>query len=157
MSQTLIQLLNDPGFREGTDWLRRDWSANQDVFREGDEGKQLYILLEGAVRITGDVVLDQERRIHPGFCDLEKGAVFGEMVLFDDAPRSATVKTITSCQMAVIDGARLLEFFAGRPDVGYRVLYELMQITVQRLRQTNKKLFTLLAWGLKAHQIDTDL
>jgi CRP-like cAMP-binding protein len=150
-------LLERADFREGEHWQRRQLEAGRTVFREGEAGSELYLVLEGSVRVMGDVELEARRHIQPGFCDLPAGALFGELALFDQGPRSATVVAVQDTELAVIDGRQLLEFFEKNPEVGYRIMKSLMMILVGRLRSTNKKLVSLFAWGLKAHQIERHL
>ena len=150
-------MLEHPDFRSGEHWQRRCLEAGELVLEEGDAGRDVYLVIAGRLRVLGDVELDEERRIRPGFCDLGPGSVFGELGLFDDQPRSARVETLTEAELAVLDGPRLMAFFEEHPDIGYRVLKELLEVLVGRLRRTNKKLVSLLAWGLKAYQLDPHL
>jgi CRP-like cAMP-binding protein len=150
-------LLDHPDFPEGSHWRRRRVAAGQAVFREGEVGSELFLILEGGVRVVGEVQLEARRHIQPGFCDLPAGALFGELALFDHEPRSATVVAVGDTELAVIDGERLLRFFDANPEMGYNLLKELITVMVGRLRSTNKKLVSLFAWGLKAHQIEQHL
>ncbi|WP_158675426.1 Crp/Fnr family transcriptional regulator [Thiohalobacter thiocyanaticus] len=147
MVQSLQTLLQHPAFVEGVQWRRAEYPANHCLFRAGEPGGDIFVLLSGAVRVTGNVSLDDERHIRPGVCDLESGAVFGELALFDAGPRSASVTTLTPVELAVIDGAELLRFFEAHPDTGYMVLREIIEMLVARLRLTNDKVWSLLAWG----------
>ena len=61
----------------------------EEVVREGDRGGQLYLLLEGSV----DVVLARGEREEAVVNTIEAIGYFGEMAVFDDAPRSATIVT----------------------------------------------------------------
>jgi CRP/FNR family transcriptional regulator, cyclic AMP receptor protein len=153
----LRALLDHPDFREGEHWHRHRVAAGQAVFREGETGSELYLILEGSVRVMGDVELEPRRRIQPGFCDLSAGALFGELALFDQEPRSATVVAVADTELVVIDGGQLLRFFDANPEVGYTILNKMLSVIVGRLRSTNKKLVSLFAWGLKAHGIEQHL
>lgn len=157
LSSDLAALLRDPEFVEGRDWRERHLAAGETLFAEGSPGETLYLLEAGAVRVTGGVELDQGRRIQPGVCDLGPGAVFGEVVLFDEGPRSATVMATHESRLIEIDGPALLRFLDAHPERGYRILRGLISVMVGRLRATNRKLLSLLAWGLKAHDIDGHL
>lgn len=150
-------LLAHPDFQEGVHWRRCRYEAGTAVFREGDTGREVYLILEGGVRVIGDVELDAARRVQPGLCDLARGALFGELALFDRGARSATVTAVEDTELAVIDGDRLLAFFEDNPDLGYRFLRELLTMVVGRMRATNRKLVSLFAWGLKAHGIEGHL
>lgn len=157
MEKSLRALLSHREFEEGHYWQRQTFAANESIVEEGTVGSQIYLVLSGRVRVLGDVSLGEDRRIRPGFFDLDAGEVFGELALFDRAPRSASVVAVTECELAAIDGDRLLAFLDAHTDVGYEVLKDLVNALVVRLRNTNRKLFSLMAWGLKAHGLDEHL
>ena len=157
MGCLLQTLLDHPEFSEGVYWHKRDYSANEAVFREGDEGRDVYIILNGNVRILGSVDVGDAKRIQPGFGELGAGEVFGEVALFDSHARSATVQALDALTLAVLDGDKLLSFLDTHPDVGYPVLKELIETLVVRLRKTNQRMFSLFAWGLKSKGIGEHL
>lgn len=157
MKNALYSLLDHPSFEEGTVWTRRQAEADETLFTEGDQGSEVYLLLKGTVRVVGAVDLDDKRTVHPGFSDLEAGQVFGELPLFDGEPRSATVIALTDCELAVIEGEQLMAFLDAHPDLGYPIFKELIHLLVGRLRQANRRIFSLFAWGLKMRGIDRHL
>ena len=154
MSAALFNLLEHPEFPESGCWHRQVFDENQPVFEEGDHGREVFLILAGKVRILGNVDLDDQRKIQPGFSELEKGHVFGELAAFDQAPRSATVVTLEETTLAVIDGDKLIQFLDEHPEIGYPIFKELIDTLVSRLRKANKRIFSLFAWGLKAKDID---
>ena len=87
--------------------------------------------------------------MRPGVRDLEAGEVFGELALMDNLPHSTTVTAITSCEIAVIDGKRLQNYLSENQEMGCLVYKAISEMLVARLRKTNEKVFSLLAWGLK--------
>lgn len=157
MEKALQSLLSHPEFSEGHHWQRQQFGANTTIVEVGEAGSQIYLVLSGRVRVLGDVSLGDDKRIRPGFFDLDAGEVFGELALFDREPRSASVVAVSDCELAVMDGDRLLVFLDAHPDVGYGVLKDLVTALVARLRKTNRKLFSLMAWGLRAHRLDQHL
>ena len=157
MRSALYNLLEHPGFRAEVLWQSRRLAANHTVFAEGEYSREVYLILSGAVRVVGNVDLDEQRQLHPGFSELAEGQLFGEMPLFDGEPRSATVITLSECELAVMDGDRLMAFLDSHPEVGYPIYKELIHAMVVRLRQANKRIFSLFAWGLKTHGIDPHL
>src|SRR5262245_11979466 len=67
------------------------------LFREGEKGEKMYVLLEGEVDIfLGDFVLETAG----------PGALLGEMALIDDNPRTANAVAKTSVKLAQIDRRR---------------------------------------------------
>lgn len=157
MRSTLEELLTHPDCAEGVLWRRQRVTSKAMVFRQGDTGRDVYVVLSGVVQVIGAVELEGQRRINSGFFELHSGAIFGEFALFDSKPRSASVMAVNDCELAVIDGQALLSFFDSHPDIGYQVLKELIALMIERLRKTNSKLFSLFAWGLKVHDIDKHL
>lgn len=157
VKSALNNLLGHHSFAEGVLWTRRKVAANETLFAEGDRGSEVYLILKGAVRVVGNVDLDDHRTVHPGFSDLHEGQVFGELPLFDGEPRSATVVTLTDCELAVLEGETLMAFLDAHPDLGYPIFKELIHLLVGRLRKANRRIFSLFAWGLKMRGIDQHL
>lgn len=145
----LHKLLEHPDFEEGSHWKICKVKPNQVIFREGENGRSIYLILTGSVRLMGSLNLDDERRVQPGFSDLGIGEVFGELPLFDNQPRSASVIAVSECDLVEINSDSLISFLDQHPDVGYEVLKELYHMLVRRLRKANGKIFSLFAWGLK--------
>jgi NADH:ubiquinone reductase (H+-translocating) len=97
---------------------REHFEPNETIFREGDWGDSLYIILDGEVEITRDV---------PGQSDvplarLRRGECFGEMGLVRQMPRSATVRTVTRVNVLAMDRYTFQALFAHLPPL--RLFFE---------------------------------
>jgi CRP-like cAMP-binding protein len=136
---------------------RQTYAANQRLITEGDADRRLFLIESGLVRVTGRVTLEDNRHIQPGLCDLGPGDVFGELTLFDAAPRSASVVAVEDSEVLVFEAAMLADYFDCNPDRGYAVLKSLFSVLTTRLRQADQRLESLFAWGLKMHGIDKHL
>ena len=84
------------------------------LFNQGDVAECCYLLCSGTVdvRIT---IADGCRSV----ATIEPGELIGEMALFTDSLRNATLKTITACKLLVIqkkDFQKLIEHADGAPD-----------------------------------------
>src|SRR5438045_6484196 len=67
------------------------------LFREGDNGDKMYVLLEGEIDIfLGDFVLETAG----------PGSLLGEMALIDDSPRTAHAVAKTPSRLSQIDRRR---------------------------------------------------
>ena len=154
VASLLHALLDHPEFCEGTLWRRECVPARQTIFAEGDQGCDIYLIMRGKSRVVGNVDLDERRRMQSGFSVLREGDVFGELTLFDGEPRSAGIITDTECELVVINGELLMDFLDAHPDLAYPIFKELIHIVVGRLRQANRRIFSLFAWGLKVRGID---
>ncbi len=157
MSSLLFALLDNPGFEEDKLWRRVCQPAGSIIFSEGDHSTEIYLVLTGDLRVLGKVDLDEQRKIQPGFGELIKGDIFGEMAMFDDSPRSATVVSLTDVELAVIKADNLFSFLDNHPECGYPIMKELLSMVVQRLRKANQRIFSLFAWGLKSKGLDNHL
>jgi NNP family nitrate/nitrite transporter-like MFS transporter len=85
--------------------------ANQVVFREGDPGDALYVILSGTVRVSHSNEQGQE----VGLATLQAGDTFGELALIDGEPRSATIATIAPCQFFLLGRHDFLSFISKSP------------------------------------------
>ncbi len=69
---------------------------------EGEPSRGVYLILHGTVSVYKN---DSESGSMVRIAYLEGGAVFGEMSLFENAPRSATVGATTTCYLFYLDVA----------------------------------------------------
>ncbi|MDL2717503.1 MAG: cyclic nucleotide-binding domain-containing protein [Acidobacteriota bacterium] len=93
------------------------YKAGASVITEGESGKEMFVIESGSVEVfrgSGP----KEHRISL----LEAGDFFGEMVLLDDQPRSASARAATDCQLLVIDATTLDELLRQYPEVAVRML-----------------------------------
>jgi hypothetical protein len=74
------------------------FTAGEPVFRQGDPGDECYIVMRGG--LSGEVRFDGAAEPHR--FQLGPGALFGEMGLFLEQPRSATVMAAEETQLLVI-------------------------------------------------------
>jgi CRP/FNR family transcriptional regulator, cyclic AMP receptor protein len=106
------------------------------IFRHGDPGDKLYLILEGKVRISREVPGMGEEAL----AILGPGQMFGEMALLDESPRSADANVHETCKVLAVprDGFDDLLFI--NKDLAYEVLWSFVRMLVTRLRETNDKL-----------------
>lgn len=102
-------------------------SQGETLFKQGDRGNELYVLLEGQLGLSkeanGNVV---------ELTTLSAGACLGEVALFDGYGRSATAIAKTPCRLLALEGSAIET--AGRRSPQ---LYEaLLRVLAQRLRQS---------------------
>jgi CRP/FNR family cyclic AMP-dependent transcriptional regulator len=106
------------------------------VFREGDAGDRLFVVLEGKVKISRASSDGRENLL----AVLGPGEMFGELSLFDPGPRTATATTITDSTLASLDHDDLRPVLLERPGVAVHLLRAL----AQRLRRTNEAMADLV-------------
>ena len=80
-----------------------DHGADEVVFREGDEGRALYVVVAGTLVATKNTTSGKERHL----AELGPGEWFGEMSLLDVMPRPVTITTTSATQLQrLIDNLR---------------------------------------------------
>jgi CRP-like cAMP-binding protein len=114
------------------------------VFREAEAGNRLYIIVSGEVRISRDVPGSGEEAL----AVLKKGALFGEMSVFDRSDRSTHAISNGGCTLLTItrpDFEMLLDF---NRELAYKVLWACVRVLTSRLRSTNDSLRSFLAMSM---------
>lgn len=119
----------------------RGYEAGACLFHEGDTGREMFIILEGKVRISQQVPGMGEEAL----AILEKGQYFGEMSVIEDIPRSADAFAHTSCTVWVIEREHLDQLMFTDKDLAYVLLWSFVRTLSVRLRETNEKMKTFLA------------
>ena len=97
---------------------REHFEPNETIFREGDWGDSLYIIVDGEVEITRDVSGQSDVPLARLGC----GECFGEMGLVRQMPRSATVRTVTRVNVLAMDRYTFQALFAHLPPL--RLFFE---------------------------------
>ena len=103
--------------------------AREVLFHAGDAGDGCYFLREGVVKAAVVAKDGQERLL----AVLGPGSLIGELSLFDDQPRSATISTLKPCKLLHLSKGSFFRLADANPQV-YR---EALKILTRRLRQTN--------------------
>jgi CRP-like cAMP-binding protein len=113
------------------------------IFQYGDPGDKLFIILEGKVRISREVAGMGEEAL----AVLGPGAVFGEMALLDEAPRSADARVHERCRLLALPKDAFEDLLFLHKDLAYEVLWSVIRMLTGRLRETNDKLTFLTVTG----------
>ena len=114
------------------------------VFKEGEPGNRLYLVIEGAVRISRMIPGSGEEAL----AILKEGALFGEMSVFDRSERSTDAISNGGCKLLTIsrsDFELLLDF---NRELAYKVLWSCTRLLSGRLRATNDSLRSFLAMSM---------
>jgi len=107
------------------------------IFREGEKGDKLYIVLDGRVRISKFIPGVGEEALTV----LDRGDFFGEMALIDEKPRSADAKAHGGdATVLSIDRATLNEILSMDPHASLQFLNLLCRMISRRLREINDKI-----------------
>ncbi|MBW4553739.1 MAG: cyclic nucleotide-binding domain-containing protein [Aphanocapsa sp. GSE-SYN-MK-11-07L] len=117
---------------------RVQFAPNQQIFKQGESGHLLYILVSGRVHVHID---------HLTLAELTPGQAFGEMAVFDSQPRSAAVTALENSECWVLSQAQIHQVIDQNPAVAIA----LIKVLGARLRRliglfaTAEDLFALKA------------
>jgi CRP-like cAMP-binding protein len=117
----------------------QSYKRGDTIFSQGEEGKQMFVICSGAVRVSRTVPGIGEE----AFAVLKRGSVFGEMAVFDDIPRSADAIAHSSCELFVVEKEALHRLFAHNRLLACNVLDKMVRLLSRRLRESNDKLAML--------------
>ena len=140
----LFQGLAPEGLRRIAAIAREEsFPRNAVIFREGEVGDKLYLILEGKVRISREVSGMGEEAL----AVLGPGDAFGEMSIIDDIPRSADARVHEKCRCLVLSREAMEDLLFLHKDLAYEVLWACVRLLAARLRETNDKLTFLSTSG----------
>jgi CRP/FNR family transcriptional regulator len=110
----------------------RSFPANHAIFREGDASTTCYVLRSGHARAV---------REHPdgrsiALSHFGPGDIFGELAMFDDERRSATIETLDEVEALAIGSADMRRLLKDHPELGVDIIVSL----ARRLREANERI-----------------
>jgi CRP-like cAMP-binding protein len=110
----------------------RRFQAGEVVFRDGDQSDTCYVVRSGRARAV---------REHAGGRSITLATfgpedMFGELAMFDDEPRSATVEATEEMEAIAVLGGDMRRMLREHPDLAVKLLAALGR----RLRDTNERL-----------------
>ncbi len=117
-----------------------NFDAGVEVFHEGDPPSGLFIVLSGEVEILKNDSDGNAWRI----ATLERNAVFGEMGLIADYPRSATARARTFCRLLTIPRERFARLLKNESLAAFKVVHAFALILTERLRRMDSRVAELM-------------
>lgn len=93
------------------------YEANRVVIRQDDPGDTLFLIIEGEVA----VIKVQEKGKEIELDRISAGGHFGEMALFEDMPRTATIRTIQPCSMLMLHKQEFNEMVRQYPQIALKI------------------------------------
>jgi uncharacterized membrane protein len=112
----------------------REFNKGKIVFAKGDKGSSMYVVLSGAVQIFLPGESDELPRVV--LKDVRTGEYFGELSLFDDKPRSASVEAQVDTVLLELTRDELGEHLTRSKTAALAILSEM----AERMRETNSLL-----------------
>lgn len=127
------------------------------IITEGQTGETLYIMEEGLVEISKTLVMgkgqensrDRDKVLTK--LSAEDHAIFGEVALFEQSKRTASVVALTDCLLLEISKSDFLRLAEENPRIGYKISRNIARLLCSRLRKADEdtiKLTTALSIAL---------
>ena len=111
-------------------------SRGQVLFKEGDAGDQLFVVVDGKLKL-GTTSNDGRENL---LSILGPGDMFGELSLFDPGPRTATATAVVDSKLLALANDQVIGWVKEHPQVSLQLLGRL----AQRLRKANDVLSDLV-------------
>jgi len=115
--------------------LGRVFPAGTVLFKEGEIGREMYVIQSGKVKITKKVRGEEQI-----LATLPAGEFFGEMAILNNKPRSATASTLEESKMLVIDPKTFELMLKNNIEIAVRMIKKL----AQRLQEADDQIESLL-------------
>jgi len=108
----------------------RVYEKNEIVFEEGDPGHGVFIVVSGKLRADPSHEL-----MKMAVLDIGPGESVGELALFDEGPRSATVVAVERTVTVALFQAEFSTLLTKNKNIGVKVLFEIARTISRRARQ----------------------
>src|SRR5262249_6959736 len=112
----------------------------------------MFVVRAGAVIISKVV----SGRVEQVLARAMPGDFFGEMALFDRAPRSATIQADTDVALLVLDRDNLNLLIEVNPRAAAAFFHSLVSVFIERRRASGELVAEIPRWGLEATGLDME-
>lgn len=113
----------------------RIWKAGATIFREGDPGDGMAVVVEGRVRVS--LMSEDGDEMTLGY--VEPGECIGDLAVLDGRPRSATATAVEETRLFVVTREAALGWLQERPGAAIALL----ETVALRLRRADQALAEL--------------
>jgi len=114
--------------------LGKIYEPGEIIIRQGEIGKHMYVIQTGKVEIF--LLKDgQELKL----AELGQGEIFGEMSIFENEVRSASVRALTKARLLTVDKKNFLRRVHSDPTLAYKLVQKLSH----RIREMNEEVGNL--------------
>ena len=120
----------------------------EEIFKEGDAGEELFILVSGKISAWVNQA-DGSRR---WMFEIKPGDFFGEMTIIASESRSATLTARVDTELLVFHGIDFYRIIFENPMIGIKILKSISAVQNTWLEQTSKYLNDLMRWGETARR-----
>ena len=139
--EIIFSLLDDEDIEKVTPFFQLiEYPEKTVVFREGDPGDFVGFVIAGKVEVKKQTEFKGNQLI---IALLTKGAMVGELSIFDNRKRSATVEAVEDTTLLLLRHDSLEALIQEFPYTGVKILKGLIRILSLRLRKATERLTTI--------------
>jgi CRP/FNR family transcriptional regulator, cyclic AMP receptor protein len=118
----------------------KKYPANTVIFKEGDAGDFIGFVVSGKLEVKKQTEFKGNQII---VALLSKGALVGELSMFDKHSRSATVEAVEDTILVVLTNEAMETLLRQYPAIGIQLLKGFIRILSLRLRKVTERLTTI--------------
>ena len=112
----------------------REFAAGEMVFREGDRSDTCYLVRSGRVRAIREHTDGRTITL----ATFGPGEIFGELAMFEDERRSATIEALEDSEVAAILGGDMRRLLREHPEIAVKLLGALGRRNVRTARSSDR-------------------
>jgi len=116
------------------------------LFKEGDDGKALYIIRDGEIQVSKNIKGIKEKVL----ALLGPGSMVGEMALLETEKRSATAVANQNSKVLEITRADFTSLIEINPTAGFKIMYNIAKLLSNRLRRMDDEFIKIFSQPYKA-------
>jgi hypothetical protein len=109
----------------------KEHPSEEIIVKEGEPGDTMFLIISGEVSVVQNYGTEQEKVI----TTLAPGDYFGEMALFEDQPRSASIKTNGEARFLLLGRLEFEEIMREFPQIAINIC----RVFSKRVRETQRK------------------
>ena len=128
-------------------FLPRNYAKGDLIIKKGDTGLGMFLIVSGQSE-----VFDEQGSVIIPLATLQAGSFVGEMSLIDERPRSANVKALEDAKCLLLTRDSFNGLVKREPEI----LWGIVPVLVERLRQSDRRLAELAEYGTPAGAAEPD-
>ena len=112
------------------------YKPDDHIISEGQQGNQIFILLEGIVEVQKFTPSGQRVKVER----LKPGEVFGVLMILDDKPYAVDIVSRTNAAVLEIKHSAIMDLFDKSPRIFGILVLNICRILGKRLRNTHQRI-----------------
>ena len=123
------------------------FKPNEIIISEEDDGDSIMLLLDGTVTISKalTIKMNQSLKREKEFIKLnsEERPFFGEISIFNNNKRTATIKAETNCEIGILYNKDIIKICSDNHEIGYKIMTNISKKLIDDLLITNEQVLKL--------------